>query len=154
MPTELEQRARELLAAELVACESGEHANWILHDGSLNYLERSALAAIAAALQAQQPDAQAVVWALQFPDDDRLNLSIVFDTKEEAENYADKCGSNIVIVPLYLHPQPPTSNVLREIPEPSAECWRRAMRQWFKGEPDYAEYWIEQRAIELAREGK
>ena len=55
---------------------------------------------------AEQPQGaqSAVAWALIFPPDTRLNLSTVFDTKEEAADYSCKCWHDTRIVPLYLAP--------------------------------------------------
>ena len=50
--------------------------------------------------------AQPVVWALQWPDDSRLNISTVFDTQLEATDYLKSCSDGVVVVPLYAAPQP------------------------------------------------
>ena len=50
--------------------------------------------------------AQPVAWALQWPDDSRLNLSTVFDTQLEATDYLKSCSDGVVVVPLYAAPQP------------------------------------------------
>ena len=50
--------------------------------------------------------AQPVAWAMQWPDDSRLNLSTVFDTKLEATDYLKSCSDGGVFVPLYAAPQP------------------------------------------------
>ena len=59
------------------------------------------------ALLATPPVAQqveAICYALRFSDDPRLNLSTIFDTEEEAKNYAEKCGGETEVVPLYTTP--------------------------------------------------
>ena len=62
-----------------------------------------------AALAAQgQGDAVAEVWSLRYPSDRRLNLSTVFDTEQEAREYADKWSDGAEVVPLYTRPTPPT----------------------------------------------
>jgi hypothetical protein len=65
MPTELERRARELLAAEYRADGVDDFADEVLKRPFelLNRDEKRALRAIVAALQAQQPGAQAVAQA-------------------------------------------------------------------------------------------
>lgn len=50
--------------------------------------------------------AQPVAWALQWPDDSRLNLITVFDTQLEATDYLKSCSDGVVVVPLYAAPQP------------------------------------------------
>lgn len=49
--------------------------------------------------------AQPVAWALQWPEDSRLNLSTVFDTQLEAADYIKSCSDGVVVVPLYTAPQ-------------------------------------------------
>jgi hypothetical protein len=106
MPTELERRARELLKSAIA--DVGLSFNG--EEGSLFYdagHEAAALRAIAAALQAQQPGAQAVAevcrnaWG---------NLYLHWLSSIQDAGLGAK---------FYTHPQPLTSNVLREIPEPS-----------------------------------
>lgn len=61
---------------------------------------------IESTLSAAQPVAQeAIAWSLRFDDDPRLNLSTVFDTEDEAKEYATRCGS-ATPVPLFAAPQP------------------------------------------------
>lgn len=49
--------------------------------------------------------AQPVAWALQWPEDSRLNISTVFDTQLEATDYLKSCSDGVVVVPLYAAPQ-------------------------------------------------
>ena len=55
--------------------------------------------------EARAAQAQPVAWALQWPDDSRLNLSTVFDTQLEATDYRESCSDGVVVVPLYTAPQ-------------------------------------------------
>ena len=62
--------------------------------------------AFCAAFSDARPVAQeAIAWSLRFDDDPRLNLSTVFDTEDEAKEYATRCGS-ATPVPLFAAPQP------------------------------------------------
>jgi len=75
-----------------------------------DHLREYAQAAIRAHLKAQpEPGA----WSLVFPKDSRLCLSTVFDTEEEAKNYADSCSSQPRVVPLYAADPAPLANDYR-----------------------------------------
>ena len=61
--------------------------------------------ALRAALAAPQPVQEPVAWALQFGDDVRICLSTVFDTRDEAQDYASSCIDKTELTPLYTSPQ-------------------------------------------------
>ena len=55
---------------------------------------------------AQHPVQQEpVAWALQFGEDVRICLSTVFDTRDEAQDYASSCIDKTELTPLYTSPQ-------------------------------------------------
>ena len=55
---------------------------------------------------AQHPlQQEPVAWALQFGDDVRICLSTVFDTRDEAQDYASSCIDKTELTPLYTSPQ-------------------------------------------------
>ena len=70
--------------------------------------------------------AQPVAWALQWPDDSRLNLSTVFDTQLEATDYLKRCSDGGVVVPLYAAPQPAAQPAAQAA---LAEKWQVVPRQ-------------------------
>lgn len=102
----IEQRARELLAAEVEAAGRKLSARAIVHGGIVSVEIEEALSAIAAALQAQQPGAQAVGY---------VSPSVV----EHLRNGGHACTTITAHqampddVALYTGPQPPS------IPEPN-----------------------------------
>jgi len=60
-----------------------------------------------AADRARRVKAEPVAYALKWPSDNRINLSTVYDTKDEAVIYAERCVTRgITIVPLFATPQP------------------------------------------------
>jgi hypothetical protein len=75
----------------------------VAHWGPTHYLAARLKTAtdMLRALAAQgQGDAVAEVWSLRYPSDRRLNLSTVFDTEQEAREYADKWSDGAEVVPL------------------------------------------------------
>jgi hypothetical protein len=101
----IEQRARELLAVEL---SSDADLARMVKTGSYAGLvyATEALRAIVAALQTQQPGAQAVAWRYQFFGEKGWSWALV-------PKVPDFIKGRAIIEPLYTHPQPPS------IPEPS-----------------------------------
>lgn len=114
MPNELEQKARELWIAEH-RHDAGRVV--AIKAGLLTADDRRALRAIAAALQARQPGAQAVA-AHAYMQPETLNSCdpVRFEQcrREYPDTYADW-------YPVYTHPQPPS------IPEPSEDDAKSAM---------------------------
>ena len=89
--------ARDWFESQAKAVSKGCGYSYELHDLRV---QRDALDAALAATPAQP-----VAWALQWPDDSRLNLSTVFDTQLEATDYLQSCSDGVVVVPLYAAPQ-------------------------------------------------
>jgi hypothetical protein len=82
----------------------GTEPNMHYHNSAVNnawtgWARRAALASAPAATQGE-----AVAYALRWPYNGRLNLSTVFDTQREAEDYAAQCQYGAVVVPLYAGP--------------------------------------------------
>lgn len=78
---------------------SGNYAYGVLNDAWTVWQARAALSP---SVGEKEGDAKRpVAFALRFPDDDRLNLSTIFDTRDEAERYVDRCSSRVSIVPLF-----------------------------------------------------
>lgn len=139
MPTELERKARAILRD--VYAKRGD---WAVGNAALNgtlsvHDDETVVTAIVAALQAQQPGAQAVG-----------TLTIEhFRGSAAMENFdLDYFGT---LAPgsyaIFTHPQPPS------IPEPSAEHWRMAIKERGIENPKALD-WIEQRARQMAKAGQ
>ena len=138
MPTELERRARELLAAEY---DRDGRCN-IARDlrlGFSNSAIDAALRAIAAALQAQQPGAQAVAWKIPrivtFANAQRTNCPPDMQAELEgcvawelsmfgdAAPVIDKHGTLHRPIPLYTAPPPLPEDVSEEDVEAAINAW-------------------------------
>jgi hypothetical protein len=122
MPTELELRARELLAAEQESAGFPYTAWRIREQIDLTDDEAIAIRAIAAALPAQQPGAQAVApevavaWQRRIRGDSGKWLAWSEWEDLYGEGKVQKVGRfDCEYRPLYTHPQPPS------IPEPSED---------------------------------
>lgn len=72
-----------------------------------------------------QGASQPVAFALKWPDDERLNLSTVFDTEEEAINYMEQCSDGVVVVPLFAAPKTAHDHWVDEV-EASGEAEKHA----------------------------
>lgn len=72
---------------------------------------------------AQHPVQQEpVAWALQFGDDVRICLSTVFDTRDEAQDYASSCIDKTELTPLYTSPQAAQPLSEEEIQQLKLDC--------------------------------
>lgn len=78
----------------------------------LSQVIRERIDAAKAALATQQAaqGAEPECFGLRFPSDQKLCLSTIFDTEEEAKDCCDQCSPGTVVVPLYTAP-PPTAEV-------------------------------------------
>ena len=89
----------------------------VWHEGSVSLLSVGHEDAYCARRGAQRlylhppaaPQGEAVAWALKFPDDSRICLSTVFDTEEEAQEYADRASPGTTVHALFLTPSPAPS---------------------------------------------
>jgi hypothetical protein len=129
MPTELELRARELLAAEQESAGFPYTAWRIREQIDLTDDEAIAIRAIAAALPAQQPGAQAVApevavaWQRRIRGDSGKWLAWSEWEDLYGEGKVQKVGRfDCEYRPLYTHPQPTEGTTpVVTIPEPSEE---------------------------------
>lgn len=96
-----------------VLTEAEMGIGWDGRAGNILWWRKPDAPALLYTAQPVKPDGEPVAFALRFePDkhalrfapDKRLNLSTVFDTLEEAQDYASRCTGSIEVVPLFTAP--------------------------------------------------